>query len=118
MSSNIEVLERDLNNMTGQGKILDALQQFYAEDCTFQEGNGGSRGSKQAQHEYLANFFKTLKAFNGATLHGQAVGQEFSSSEWTFDMIGGDGKRMVWNEVLVRRWRNGKVVSEKFYQAS
>ena len=51
MSSNIEVLERDLNNMTGQGKILDALQQFYAEDCTFQEGNGGSRGSKQAQHD-------------------------------------------------------------------
>ena len=117
-NSNIEVLERELNNVTGQGKILDALQTYYADDCTFQEGTGGIRDSKQAQHNYLASFFKTLKAFNGATLHGQAVGPDLSASEWTFDMTGGDGKRMVWNEVLVRRWRNGKVVSEKFYQAS
>lgn len=118
MSTNIEVLERELNAMTGQGKILEALQQFYADDCKFQEGNGASRNGKHAQHSYLADFFKTLKAFNGATLHGSAVSPNYSASEWTFDMTGGDGKRMVWNEILVRRWCDGQVVSEKFYQAN
>lgn len=117
MSSNIETQESELNGMTGQGKILDALAKCYADDCTFEEGNGGRRASKQAQHEYLSSFFKTLKAFNGATLHGQAVGRDYSASEWTFDMTGGDGQHMLWNEVLVRRWKDGKVVSEKFYQA-
>ena len=118
MSSNIEIQESELNQMTGQGKILDALATYYADDCTFEEGNGGRRAGQLAQHEHLSSFFKTLKAFNGATLHGQAAEKDYSVSEWTFDMTGGDGQRMVWNEVLVRRWKNGKVVSEKFYQAS
>jgi hypothetical protein len=31
-------------------------------------------------------------------------------------MTGGDGKAIVWNEVLVRTWRNNLIVSEKYYQ--
>jgi hypothetical protein len=37
-------------------------------------------------------------------------------SEWTFKMTGGDNKPIVWNEVLVRGWKNGRIVSEKYYQ--
>ena len=36
-------------------------------------------------------------------------------SEWTFNMTGGDGAKIEWNEVLARKWRNGKVVSERYY---
>lgn len=118
MSQGLETLEQELNDLTRRGQILDALGKFYADTCTFEEGNGSKRDSKKAQHEYLSAFFKTLQQFNGATLHGQAVGKDFSTSEWTFDMTGQDGKRMLWNEVLVRRWQDGKVISEKFYQAS
>ncbi len=119
-TNEIARLNGELDAMTGEGKILDALAKFYAEDCTFQEGNGEARVGRAAQHAHLSGFFATLKAFNGATLRASGVsggvGEGVSLSEWTFDMEGPEGP-ILWNEILVRRWRNGKVVSERFYTA-
>ena len=117
MSNGIRRLENQLNEQTAKGQILEALAAFYCERCTFEEGDGSRRESRQAQHDHLSAFFATLEGFNGAKLHASAVGDDVSMSEWTFDMTGGDGEPIVWNEVLVRRWHDGKVVSEKFYQA-
>jgi len=103
--------------MTARGEMLDALAKFYDDDCTFEEGDGSRRDGRKAQHEHLAAFFAGLKDLNGATLHAQAVGDGTTISEWTFDMTAGDGSPIVWNEVLVRRWRGDRVVSERFYQA-
>ena len=118
MESELQRLESALNETMGKGQILEALAEFYADDCTFEEGDGARREGKQAQHDHLSGFFATLKGFNGATLHGQGVGDGISLSEWTFDMTGSENESIIWNEVLVRRWRNGKVVAERFYPAS
>ncbi len=114
---NLEHLETSLNAETQSGNILGALEKFYADHCTFEEGDGSRREDRAAQHAHLSAFFATLEGFNGATLHGQAVGDDITISEWTFDMTGPGGTSIVWNEVLVRRWRHSKVVSERFYQA-
>lgn len=116
-ATNLMKLESQLNEMTRQGNILDALDKFYDENCTFQEGSQPARKGRGAQHAHLSGFLKTLKAFNGAKLHAQAIGDGATISEWTFDMTGPDGP-IQWNEVLSRRWRDGKVVSERFYTAS
>src|SRR5689334_14393740 len=113
----VQDLEKRLNDMIRSGKILEALDEFFAEDCVFQEGNSAPRRGKATNREFLAGFFKTLKAFNGATLHSQAVSGDVALSEWTFDMVGPNGP-ILWNEVMTRRWRDGKVVSERYYQAS
>jgi len=115
--NDLERLETALNERTAKGEMLDALAEFYCPDCTFEEGDGSRRENRAAQHDHLAGFFASLKGLNGATLHGQAVGDDITISEWTFDMTGGDGAPIVWNEVLVRRWSEGHVVSERFYQA-
>ncbi len=105
--------------MTSKGEMLQCLADFYDENCTFTEaGTGDSRPSRQAQHDHLSGFFATLKGFNGATLHRSAASGDVSFSEWTFDMTAGDGSSIIWNEVLVRQWKDGKVVQEKFYNAS
>jgi ketosteroid isomerase-like protein len=116
ITSEIASLNAQLDARTGKGEILEALGEFYAEDCTFQEGNGEARVGRATQHEHLSGFFSTLKAFNGATLHASGVGDNVTLSEWTFDMEGPDGP-ILWNEILVRRWNGGKVVSERFYTA-
>ena len=115
--NNLTALETELNSLTSQGKILEALEQFYADNATFQEGNGEIKAGKQAHHDLLAGFFKTLKSFNGATLHAQAIGDNVTISEWTFDMTGPEGP-ILWNEILRRQWKDGKVISERFYTAS
>ena len=113
----ISVLNTELNEMTQAGKILDALLEFYDDDCIFQEGNDEPRVGRETQHKHLEGFFATLKSFNGATLHSQAVDGETSLNEWTFDMEGPEGP-IVWNEILRRVWKNGKVVSERYYKAA
>lgn len=113
----IEQQDNALNALNREGKILDGLDRFYADDCTFQEGNEEPIRGKAVQRERLSTMFASLKGFNGATLHSQAVGDGLSITEWTFDMTGGDGESIIWNEVLVRHWNGGKVVRERFYQA-
>ena len=112
----LKTLETELNALTAQGKILEALEAYYADNATFQEGNTAPKPGKQAHHDFLSGFFATLKAFNGATLHAQAIGDNVTISEWTFDMEGPEGP-ILWNEVLRRQWKDGKVVSERFYTA-
>ena len=117
MSNEVRKRENELNEMTAKGQILDALAGFYAAECVSEEGDGTRRSSRQAQHDHLAAFFATLKGFNGATLHASSTGDGVSMSEWTFDMSAADGTSIVWNEVLVRRWKGDRVISERFYQA-
>lgn len=117
MSDEIRGLETALNDMTARGQMLEALAKFYTEDCVFEEGDGSRRQGRQAQHDHLSRFFASLKGLNAATLHAQATGNDVSLSEWTFDMTGSGDQPIVWNEVLVRRWRGDRVISERFYQA-
>jgi ketosteroid isomerase-like protein len=106
----IQELDARLNDMIRSGKILDALDQYFTDDCEFREGNKQPRRGKNANREFLEGFFKSLKAFNGATLHSQAVSGNVGLAEWTFDMVGPEGP-MIWNEVIRREWRGDKVVS-------
>ncbi len=115
--NDVQTSETKLNEMIRSGKILEALDEFFADDCVFQEGNSAPRKGKAANKEFLSGFLKSLKAFNGAKLHHAAVNGDDAMSEWTFDMVGPKGP-IVWNEVMSRKWHNGKVVSERYYQAS
>jgi ketosteroid isomerase-like protein len=117
MAATAEQGEAALNELCKEGKMFDMLDGYYAEDCVFQEADGNKRRGRAAQIGHLKAFFATLKRFNGATLHAAATGPDVGMSEWTFDMTGPDGQSIIWNEILVRRWRNGKVASERFYRA-
>jgi len=117
MNHRIAALEAELNQLTSQGQMLDALDRFYDADCVFEEPEGVARKSRQAQHDHLSGFFATLERFDGATLHTAASGDETGLSQWTFSMTGKDGGAIVWNEVLVRRWKNDRVVQERYYTA-
>ncbi len=114
--SDLSAIESEINALTKEGKIIDAIEKHYAPHCTFTETDGSARGSKAEQMQFLSGFFSSLSSFDGATLHGEATGDNFSASEWTFNMTAGDGSKIEWNEMLVRTWENGKVNSEKYYQ--
>jgi ketosteroid isomerase-like protein len=115
MTNSIEAAETAANALVTQGKVIDSLDKFFADDCVFIEPDGSRRASKKEQRAHLEGFFATLKSFDGATPHGQSVGDNVSMSEWTIKMTAGDGSPIVWNEVMVRNWRDGLVVSEKYY---
>jgi len=117
MINPVEALETASNALTKQGKIIVSIDEFYADDCVFIEPDGPRRSSRKDQRAHLQNFFGSLKSFDGAVFHGQAVGENMSMSEWTFNFTGGDGKPFVWNEVFARKWRGNKIILEKYYTA-
>ena len=114
----MKTLKTELNRLIAKGEMVAAVEQFYAGDCVYQEGNQTPRiGGKDGQKEYLSGFFKTVKAVNALTLYSQSIGDGVTISEWTLDVTTDNGP-ILWNEVLRRRWRTGKVVSERFYTAA
>jgi hypothetical protein len=114
----LQTLETNLNALIAKGEMVEATEEFYADGCVFQEGNKTPRpGGKKAHKEYLTGLFKTVKAVNALKLHNQTVGDGVTMSEWTFDLATESGP-VLWNEILRRRWENGKVVSERFYTAA
>lgn len=115
MNTKIHASETAANALTKEGKILDSIDTYFADNCVFIEPDGSRRDSKAAERAHLEGFFASLKSFDGATLHNQSVGDNVSMSEWTFNMTGGDGAPIVWHEVLVREWRDDLIVSEKYY---
>lgn len=115
MANSIEASETSANALMKEGKILDSIDKYFADDCVFIEPDGSRRDSRMAERAHLEGFFASLKSFDGATLHNQAIGDNVSMSEWTINMTGGDGAAIVWHEVLVREWRDGLIVSEKYY---
>ena len=113
----LKTLVKELDAMIAKGEMVEATEKYYADGCVWQEGNKEPRtGGKEGHKAYLTGFFSTVTKVNGLTLHSQTVGDDVTMSEWTFDIATTNGP-VLWNEVLRRRWENGKVISERFYTA-
>jgi ketosteroid isomerase-like protein len=113
--SNIVESDRKLNEMILNGKGMDAFEEFYAHDCTMQENKEAPIVGKDANRKREHDFMKTVEAVHGGRVVSSAVTGDTSFSEWEFEMtIKGVG-RVKMEQVAVRKWRDGKVVAERFY---
>lgn len=115
LKASVEALDRQIL----AGDILGAVETFFHPDVEAQEGNAEDviRG-KAAKIEHLKAFFAGIATVNDIALHSYAVGDDVTMSEFTFDLTRTDGSRILWNEVLRRRWLDGLVISERYYTAA
>lgn len=107
-------LDEQLNALIVQGKSLDALEKFYAEDVVAQENDDPERVGRAAWIRARKEAERNIKKFD-ARVFAHAANGDTSFSEWEYNVeIQGMGViRMV--QVSVRRWKDGKVVRERFY---
>src|SRR5437016_12383197 len=107
-------LDDQLNTLIIQGKSIDALRQFYAEDVVAQENDEPERVGRDAWLQARQGMEKSIKKFNARVLAHAANG-DTSFSEWEYNIeLAGMGAMRI-SQVAVRRWKNGKVVRERFY---
>jgi len=113
----IATLDDELNTAILDGKALQAFETFYADDVVMQENTGEEFRGKDLNRKREEDFFAGVEAMHDNTLRASAVHGEVSFSEWDWDLtLKGVGRiRMV--QVAVRRWKDGKVVHERFYHA-
>jgi ketosteroid isomerase-like protein len=111
---NVLDLDRQLNEMIIQGKSVEAFQRFYAEDVVAQENDDPERVGRESWMRARQEMEKSIRKFHARVLANAAEGNT-SFSEWEYDLEleGMGAMKMV--QVAVRRWKDGKVVRERFY---
>ena len=116
--SDIDARDQELNDMILQGKILEAFEEFYADDIVMEE-DGKERAGKDANREYEEQFVNSLEAFHDAEIRSRAVDEEnnVTLSEWFNDMTLEGVGRVQQEQVSVRTWNeDGQITNEKFYK--
>ena len=104
-----------LNQMILEGKILDAFDKFYANDVVMQDNNYPAREGKEVTRQYEEAFVNGLTEFRGAKVVNSIISDDLAVTEWWMDYTHKDYGVRNYTQLAVQRWKNGKIVEEKFY---
>ena len=106
---------QQLNNMILEGKILDAFEKFYADDVVMQDNDYPVRVGKDVNRQHEEAFVGGLTEFRGAKVINSIVSDDLAVTEWWMDYTHKDYGTRNYTQLAVQRWKNGKIVEEKFY---
>jgi ketosteroid isomerase-like protein len=106
----------ELNQMILEGNILEAFEKFYAEDIVMQDNETPAREGKSTCRKFEEEFVNNLTAFRGAKVRNVFISEDagVAAIEWDFDYTHKDWGDRNYTQVSVQRWKDGKIVSEKF----
>ncbi len=101
-----------------QGKAMEAFEKFYGDDVVMQENETPATVGKAANRDRELDFFSKLTEFRGANVKVVAYGEDVIISEWFLDYTHSEWGNVTHDQVSVQRWKDGKVVHERFYYAA
>ncbi len=104
----------DMNSMIEQRKLMDAFEKYYADDVTMQENEEEPRVGKETNRKSEQAFSDGLTRFVSKVL-GVATGEDLSIVEWDMDFDHKEWGKSKRRQVAVQRWKNGKIINERFY---
>lgn len=98
-----------------QGRIMDAMKEFYADDVVMAEPAHTCEGLA-ANLEREQAFVDSVAEFKGFETPSVAIDGDVSIYENVMDWVGTDGKTYHVEQVSVARWNaDGKITHERFY---
>ena len=101
-----------------QGRIIDAMYEFYAPDTQMQENGNAPTAGLEANVEREKQFLAGVKEWKGFTARALAAEGDVSFMESVVEFTATDGSPVRMEQVSVARWRDGKIVHERFYYDS
>lgn len=104
-----------LNQMILEGKILEAFDKFYDDEVVMQDNNYPPRVGKAVNRQYEEAFVGGLTEFRGAKVVNMIISDDIAVVEWWLDYTHKEYGVRNYVQVAVQRWKNGKIVEEKFY---
>jgi len=117
MSAHTGVRERveALQRYIAEGRIIEALHEFYAEDAVMQENTSPPCAGLAANLEREEEFLASVKEWRDFTVVAIAAEGDTTFVESTMDFVTTDGTEVHSEQVARARWRDGKIVHERFY---
>jgi ketosteroid isomerase-like protein len=113
-ASDIRTKLQDLVDQVAAGKALDAFDRYYADDVTMQENDQPPRVGKVACRLFEVDFLSKVTAVREYACEGFIVSGEDAYVVRRIDLDHADWGTVKMSEVAVQRWREGRIVSEKF----
>lgn len=113
--SELKTQVEQLNQMILEGKILDAFDKFYADDVVMQDNDYPARNGKAVNRQHEEAFVNGMTEFRGAKVLNTVVSDGVAATEWWFDYTHKDYGTRNYRQLAVQRWKDGKIVEEKFY---
>ncbi len=106
-----------LNRMIQEGKIIEAMNEFYTDDLVMGENDAppteGLAANLAREEDFVAH-----TTWHGLELKGVAVGDGVTMVQWWMDFHNTHyGARLAFTQVAVQRWRGDKIYDERFYYA-
>lgn len=108
---------KDLYAMIGQGQLLEAFEQYYAENVVMEEAGETPREGKDVNREYEKKFLGMVKEIHGGGVDAFTSNEEEGVTmvqNW-MDVTFNDGNRIKMDQVAVQKWEGDQIVHEKFY---
>jgi hypothetical protein len=113
MADNVRIHE--LLGYIQEGRIMDAMKEFYADDVIMEEPMYGKTVGLAANLEREQNFVNSVKEFKNFEAAQIAVGDNVSIYENVMDWVDVNDQEMHIEQVAVATWKDGKIVHERFY---
>ena len=113
--SNIATLDQDLNEKVLTGKALEGFDQYYADDVVMQENNDAPFIGKALNRQREIEFFDTIAEWHGGKVEESAVNGDTTFGQWWMDVTFKNGFRYTNTQIAVRKWKDGKIVHERFF---
>ncbi len=113
VSERVEQLKEFINN----GKILEAMSEFYDESLVMQENSEAPTEGLSANIEREKQFLDSVKEWKWTKWHATAVNEDdgIAALEYSFQFVDTSGKTVTYEQATIQRWQGGKIVSERFY---
>jgi hypothetical protein len=115
MKQTIENSLKELNTLVLEGKLLDAFEKYYHDDIAMQENANPPVVGKDANRQREIEFLNNITEFRGASVEGQAVGEDISFVIWNYDYTHKEWGVKKYSQVSVQRWKDGKIINEQFF---
>ena len=115
MSQNVRIHE--LLEYVAQGRIMDAMNEFYADDVLMEEPAYGTTAGLPANLEREQKFVDSVKEFRNFEVKNLTTSENAAMYENVMDWIDVNDQEMHVEQVSVQEWKDGKIVHERFYYA-
>ncbi len=107
----------ELHGLLAEGKFLEAMEKFLDDDVTLQEANDEPKRGKAFCIEAERKLLEDVASFGGYHVSKVGYGEDTTFYEAVMDFTLKDGTEVHMEQCVVDTWRDGKIVSERFYHA-
>jgi rhodanese-related sulfurtransferase/ketosteroid isomerase-like protein len=118
--SSISTRERveQLISYVVQGKIIDAVNEFYADDVVMQENSNEPTVGKAANLLREEGFVDAVAQVHESRATSVLVDGDYAAIHWIMDFTNTSGQRIRLDQIAQQTWQDGQIVQERFFYDS